>query len=506
MPFSALVVLLDRAEQRPEPVWLDCWLEPDYPNPATLDPATHSGVCSPCILHKESGEGDGQLRQFKHLFLTLTVSALALTAVPASAGVAVTTTRVSVNSAGASGNPCSGCSSNSAVSISATGRFVAFSDNAPNLVEGDRNFRYDVFVRDRVRGETTRVSVGSAGAEGNNDSAFPSISANGRFVAFLSLASNLVRGDRNHRADVFVRDIKRGETTRVGVSSTGEEANDGSIWLPAISDNGRFVAFFSRSTNLVPNDHNGLADFFVRDRKRGETTRVSVSSTGEEQTPGPGAEELGIVPAISHNGRFVAFFSASTNLVEGDHNGTDDIFVRDRKLGETTRVSVSSTGEEANGSSLFYPSISANGRFVAFTSYASNLVPGDANGAEDVFVRDRKRGVTTRIRESDKHRGVYSGIPSITDNGRFVAFESPAPDLVEGDRNDSIDVFLRDRKRAKTTLLSVSSEGTQGNSESSFPAISAHNGRFVAFSSLASSLVEGDRFNTADTFVRGPLR
>ncbi|HXF00107.1 MAG TPA: hypothetical protein VN458_07155 [Solirubrobacterales bacterium] len=447
------------------------------------------------------------MRRSKYLFVALTVSALALAAVPASAGVTVTTTRVSVNSAGASGNPCSGCSSNLPISISATGRFVAFSDNAPNLVEGDRNFRYDVYIHDRVRGETTRVSLSSTGAEANNDSFFPSISANGRFVAFASLASNLVPGDRNHRGDIFVRDRKRGTTTRVSVNSAGEEANDGSIWLPAISDNGRIVAFFSRSTNLVPDDHNGIADFFVRDLKRGETTRVSVSSAEEEQTRGSGAEELGIVPAISANGRFVAFFSASPNLVPNDHNDTDDIFVRDRKRGETTRVSVSSTGAEGNDTSLFYPSISANGRFVAFTSWASNLVAGDENGhAEDVFVRDRKRGVTTRIRESDVNRGLYSGIPSISDNGRFVAFESPAPDLVKGDRNHHVDVFVRDRKRAKTTLLSVSSEGTQGNSESSFPAISSANGHFVAFSSLASNLVGGDGFNTADTFVRGRQR
>jgi Tol biopolymer transport system component len=442
----------------------------------------------------------------KHLVLALAAMALALAAVPAWAGVAVTTTRVTVNSAGVPGNARPGDSSNLPISISATGRFVAFSSAHSNLVAGDGNYWDDVFVRDQKRGETTRVSVSSTGAVPNDFSAFPSLSANGRFVAFASLASNLVRGDTNRRGDVFVHDRKRGKTTRVSVNSAGVEANDGSIWLPAISDNGRFVAFFSRSTNLVPNDHNGIADFFVRDLKRSKTTRVSVSSAEEEQTRGGGAEQLGIVPAISHNGRFVAFFSASTNLVPNDHNGTDDIFVRDRKLGETIRVSVSSTGEEGNNSSLFYPSISANGRFVAFTSYASNLVPGDENGAEDVFVRDRKRGVTTRIRESDVDRGLYSGIPSITDNGRFVAFESPAPDLVKGDRNEAVDVFLHDRKRGKTTLLSVSSEGTQGNSESSFPAISAHNGRFVAFSSLASSLVEGDRFNTADTFVRGPLR
>jgi Tol biopolymer transport system component len=446
------------------------------------------------------------MMRFKYLFLALTASALALASVPASAGVAVTTTRVSVNSAGASGNPCSGCSSNLPISISATGRFVAFSDNAPSLVEGDRNFRYDVFVRDRVRGETTRVSVSSTGAEGNNDSFFPSISANGRFVAFASIASNLVRGDTNHRLDVFVHDRKRGETTRVSVNSAGVEANDGSVWLPAISDNGRVVAFESASTNLVPNDHNGVRDVFVRDLKRGQTTRVSVSSSGEELISGHGVEELGTVPALSANGRFVAFSSRGKNLVEGDRNDWDDIFVRDRKRGETTRVSISSSGAEGNASSLFYPSISANGRFVAFTSWASNLVPDDRqiSNEEDVFVRDRRRGETTRVR--DGSRGVYSGIPSITDNGRFVAFESASSDLVKGDLNHHTDVFLRDLKRGETTLLSVSSEGKQGNDESAFPAISAHNGRFVAFSSSASNLVAGDRFNTFDTFVRGPLR
>jgi Tol biopolymer transport system component len=442
------------------------------------------------------------MRRSKYLFLALTASALALAAVPGWAGVAVKTTRVSVNSAGADGNPCPGCSDNSAVSISASGRFVAFSDNAPNLVKDDGNYFFDIFVRDRKRGQTTRVSVSSAGAVPNNDSAFPSVSANGRFVAFLSLASNLVRGDRNHAADVFVYDRKRGQTTRASVSSTGAEANHGGFWLPALSANGRFVAFFSDSTNLVEGDRNDTDDIFVRDRKRGETTRVSVSSTGAEQNSGNGAEELGIKPAISDNGRFVAFFSTATNLVEGDRNDTDDIFVRDRKRGETTRVSVSSTGAEGNASSLFYPSISANGRFVAFTSYASNLVPGDENGHhEDVFVRDRKRGVTTRVRENNRTCCLYSGIPSISANGRFVAFEAPASDLVNGDRNDAVDVFLRDRKRGKTTLLSVSTEGEQGNSDSAFPALSA-NGRFVS----ASNLVEGDRFNTFDTFVRGPLR
>jgi Tol biopolymer transport system component len=443
----------------------------------------------------------------KHLFLALAASALALAAVPAWAGVAVTTMRVTVNSAGAPGNARPGDSSNLPISISATGRFVAFSSAHANLVAGDGNYWDDVFVRDRRLGETTRVSVSSAGAVPNDFSFFPAISANGRFVAFASIASNLVPGDTNHRLDVFVRDRVRGETTRVSVNSAGAEADDGSVWRPAISADGRFVAFESASTNLVPNDHNGIRDVFVRDRRRGQTTRVSVSSSGAEQISGNGAEELGTIPAISANGRFVAFSSRGKNLVEGDRNDTDDIFLRDRKRGETTRISVSSDGTEANDTSLFYPSISPNGRFVAFTSWASNLVPGDENGHyEDVFVRDRKRGETTRVRENNRSGSLYSGLPSISDNGRFVAFESPASDLVQGDRNGHVDVFLRDRKRGRTTLLSVSSKGKQGNDESSFPAISSANGRFVAFSSLASSLVAGDRHNTADTFVRGPLR
>jgi hypothetical protein len=177
------------------------------------------------------------MRRFKHLFLALTASALALAVVPAWAGVAVTTTRVSVNSAGgADGNPCPGCSDNSLVSISANGRFVAFSDNAPNLVKGDGNYSFDIFIRDRKRGETTRVSVSSAGAVPNSDSGFPSISANGRFVAFASLASNLVGGDTNHAPDIFVHDRKLGQTTRVSVSSAEAGGIDRNL-LPAISAN-----------------------------------------------------------------------------------------------------------------------------------------------------------------------------------------------------------------------------------------------------------------------------
>jgi Tol biopolymer transport system component len=235
-----------------------------------------------------------------------------------------------------------------------------------------------------VAGPTTRVSVNSAGEETNLGAARPSISANGRFVAFTSSASNLVPDDTNGQDDVFVHDRKTGVTTRVSVNSAGEEATGGG-----------FPIFGNSSTNLVPGDTNGTVDVFVHDRKTGGTTRVSVNSAGEEG--GRSSDS----PSISASGRFVAFQSFASNLVPEDTNGTIDVFVHDRKTGVTTRVSVDSAGGEGTGGvgpfGSFDPSISATGRFVAFDSFASNLVPGDTNEVTDAFVHDRKTGVTSRV-------------------------------------------------------------------------------------------------------------
>jgi Tol biopolymer transport system component len=295
-------------------------------------------------------------------------------AVPGWAATTPKTRRVSVSSAGAEGNNWSYYPS-----ISADGRFVAFSSDASNLVAGDGNGTSDVFVRDRATGKTRRVSVSSAGAEGNNASYDPSISADGRFVAFHSDASNLVAGDGNGTSDVFVRDRATGKTRRVSVSSAGAEGN-GDSYASSISADGRFVAFHSNASNLVAGDGNGTSDIFVHDRATGKTRRVSVSSAGAQ---GNGASYN---PSISADGRFVAFHSNASNLVAGDGNGTTDVFVHDRATGKTRRVSVSSAGAEGNGAS-YNPSISADGRFVAFESSASNLVAGDGNGTSDIFVR-----------------------------------------------------------------------------------------------------------------------
>src|SRR6476661_8118752 len=292
----------------------------------------------------------------------------------------MTITRVSVDSAG---NQANGFSN--AYSISANGRFVAFQSQASNLVPGDTNNQSDIFVRDLLTNTTTRVSVDSAGNPGNSPSNNSAISADGRFVAFQSYASNLVPGDTNNKNDIFVRDLSTNTTTRASVDSAGFQGNSDSL-LPSISADGRFVAFTSFASNRLPGDTNNRDNIFVRDLSTNTTTRVSVDSAG---TPG---NSDSFISAISADGRFVAFQSQASNLVPGDTNNFFNqakIFVRDLSTNTTTRVSVNSAAARGQyDDALFGPLISADGRFVAFSSGASNLVPGDTNNATDVFVSD----------------------------------------------------------------------------------------------------------------------
>jgi Tol biopolymer transport system component len=234
-------------------------------------------------------------------------------------------------------------------------------------------------------GTTTCVSVASDGSQGNDGSYSPSISADGRYVAFDSDASNLVSGDTNSESDVFVHDRQTGETTRVSVASDGEQGNEDS-WYPSISADGRHVAFGSSASNLVGGDTNSEYDVFVHDRQAGQTTRVSVASDGGQGNDR--SEEF----SISADGRYVVFDSAASNLVGCDTNDVWDIFVHDRQAGQTTRVSAASDGSQGNSDSGG-SSISADGRYVVFDSAASNLVGGDTNGNWDVFVHDRESEV-----------------------------------------------------------------------------------------------------------------
>jgi Tol biopolymer transport system component len=407
------------------------------------------------------------------------------------------TTRVSVATGGGQANFDS-----FDPSISADGRYVAFTSNATNLVSGDTNGDWDIFVHDRQTGQTTRVSVATGGGQANLASLDPSISADGRYVAFVSAATNLVSGDTNNFQDIFVHDRQTGQTTRVSVASDGTQAN-GHSYDPSISADGRYVAFASLASNLVSGDTNGAWDVFVHDRQTGETTRVSVASDGTQAI----GFFFGSSPSISADGRYVAFDSWATNLVSGDTNDKPDVFVHDRQTGQTTRVSVSSDGTQANNGAN-YPSISADGRYVAFESSSTNLVSGDTNSVTDIFVHDRQTGQTTRVSVSSDGTQANGGpgwsgkTSSISADGRYVAFHSYADNLVSGDTNSATDIFVHDRQTGVTTRVSIASDGTQANGFSSSPSISA-DGRYVAFMSGATNLVSGDTNNARDVFVHG---
>lgn len=409
------------------------------------------------------------------------------------------TMRVSVASDGTEGN---GPVDSDWGQVSADGRFVAFSSIASTLVAGDTNGAYDVFVHDRQTGATSRVSLSSTGAQTNHHSRHPVVSADGRYVAFWSDASNLVAGDTNSSADVFLHDRQTGQTSRLSVATDGSQGNNTSYY-PSISADGRFVSFSSMASNLVNGDTNANWDVFVHDRQTGHTSRVSVASDGAQ------GNNTSLFCSISADGRLVAFTSFASNLVAADSNGTADVFVRDRQTAQTTRVSVASGGTQANGQSL-EPAISGDGRIVAFSSFASNLVSSDTNAATDVFVHDRLTGETTRVSvASDGTEGLGSSSQpgadgrysvSLSADGRVVTFSSLASNLVPGDTNGTWDVFAHDRQTGQTTRVSVASDGTQGNATGFYSSISA-DGRVIAFGSLASNLVPADTNAKSDVFA-----
>ena len=378
--------------------------------------------------------------------------------------------------------------------FSADGRWVAFWSQAANLVPGDVNMWPDVFVRDRWSQETILVSVSDQGDQGNGISGGPTISFDGRLVAYQSSAQNLVPNDTNGEDDIFVRDRWLGTTERVSISSSGQEGNHDS-WEARICGNGRFVAFWSRASNLVANDMNGRPDIFRHDRQGGQTVRVNISSNGDE------ANGNSYYCSVSADGRFVAFESWATNLVPGDTNGTIDVFVHDTQTGLTSRVSVASGGRQGNfgGSD---PAISGEGRYVAFQSSSNDLVPGDTNNKPDIFVHDRQTLQTVRVNigPGGVQANSDSVQPSISADGRHVAFQSSATNLVPGG-SSGIQVFVHDLATATTTLVSASASGSTGNAASYRGAVSP-DGKAVAFESYATNLVPGDTNGWKDVFVR----
>ena len=389
--------------------------------------------------------------------------------------------------------------------ISGDGRWVVFESSSTWGLESPYDSWPGIFVRDRRTGATEIASVASDGTDGDSISYQPVISRNGRFVAFVSFSTNLVPGDTNNAVDVFVHDRWTGATEIASVASDGTLGNSSSgINNLGFSDDGRYVVFWSFASNLVPSDTNGREDVFVRDRQLGITERVSLTSSGGE------------IPSwsrgcsISGDGRFVAFASDADGIVPGDDDHAADIFVRDRLVGTTERVSISTTGQPGNARANDYrTAISADGRFVAFSTPASNFAPGDRNDTDDVFVRDRQLSITELVSVA-LTGGTGSGgsnNPAISADGRFVAFETDADDLVpiwDGD----VQVCVRDRSTGTTVLASVSHDGAPASGGAWFPSISA-DGRSILFGSETSHLVPDDVDVLGDVFVRdlagGPI-
>jgi Tol biopolymer transport system component len=394
------------------------------------------------------------------------------------------TVRISSDPAGGPGKGFSNFAA-----VNASGRYVTFNSSAANLVAGDTNGAGDVFLRDRVTGAMERVSVSSAGAQANGYSQGPAnLSRTGRYVVFMSAATNLVAHDTNGALDVFVRDRKARTTKRVSVSGTGAQAN-GHSFGASVSADGRFVAFSSFADNLVTGDRNGKRDVFVRDLKTGRTKLVSVRRDG---TRGDGDSTT---PVISDDGRYVAFLSTSTNFGTTNLSGGNDAYVKDLRTGALDLVSLNSEGKQfyAGPAEL---SMSGDGRFVAFTAF--ELVPFQPQ----VYVRDRKLKTTVvaSVGPDGSPSNGGSQRVSISSSGRFVAFTSGAHNL---DPNAPFfdNVYVRDLRAKTTTLAGRTSTGGYINGHQSEPAMSDGG---VAFRAEVPGIVTGgdDSANLFQVYFR----
>ncbi len=406
--------------------------------------------------------------------------------------------RISVNADGQGGN-----AKNEDPSISADGRYVVFSSLSSNFVDGDTNDNSDVFLRDTVDNTIERISIATDGTQGDGDSVRPTISADGKFVVFQSLASNLVADDTNALEDIFLRDLVNKTTVRVSVGPENVEAVGGGSFRPKVSADGNMVAFYSFAINLIGdgNDTNEVSDVFVRDVANSTTTRVTVSTAGVE------ANAPSRSPSISDDGFVVGFQSEASNLIDGvtDDDTTDDIFVRNLTNNTTTLVSVADGTTDVGGDGASEnPDLSADGNLVVFRSRANNLVTGDSFGLIDMFVRDIANAKTVRVNVDSSGAEATSGSafrPSISADGRFAVFLTSADNLVDNDTNELIDVFVHELQTGKTIRVNVNSAGQESNDHNIFfqPNISG-DGKYVVFLSSASNLVEGDVEMQTDIF------
>lgn len=382
--------------------------------------------------------------------------------------------------------------------LSEDGRHVLFVSTASNLVAGDHNGVEDLFLRDRQTGATRMVNVRADGRPGRSTTASSevagSVSADGRLVAFSSRQQDLVAGDSNQTADVFLHDTTTGSTVLL-VTGIGGAPADAGARHPSISASGRYVAFESASTNLLAGPAGSAPQVYLLDRDSNTLERISVTPGGQPATTG------GLLATVSDDGRYVAFLSESDDLVAGTgNNGVQQLYVRDRQLGQTRRLS-ERAGTPADGL-IRAAQIAGNGGSVVFQTDATNLIAGDGNLLDDVFVVPVLGGAIMRVSvatngsEADR----ASRNPTISRNGRRLSFDSAAV-LAVGGTLDGSQVYLRDLDAGTTVLASVNNGGANGNGEE-FDAWLSADGAVIAFNASSTNLVADDTNQFNDRFAR----
>ena len=401
------------------------------------------------------------------------------------------TSLISLNSAGAQANRDSYMPI-----VSRNGRVVVFYSDASNLVSGDNNSRRDVFLRDRATLTTEMISVASSGAPGNNDSYSLAVSTTGRFVVFMSDATTLVPLDTNAKRDIFLRDRSLGSTERISVSSSGVQSN-GWSYSADVSADGRFVVFANDGSNLDPTDFNGQPDVYVRDRTLGTTTLLTRGNTG--LAAAGVSDDVHCTPDF----RYISFTCSALDLLTPSllPYAYPQVYVYDSLTAVFTLETIDPQGGGGNADTL-YQSISDDGQMVAFTTRATDLVPGSPMGTADVFVRNRQTHTTSHVSVpvNGSNTNGLCGPVSISANGRYVAYDSVANNLFVGDTNGRSDIFVRDLATGTTTLASVSIWCGLGTEPSQSPSISA-DGRIVVFDSIAAQLIGADLNDYRDVFL-----
>ena len=382
------------------------------------------------------------------------------------------------------------------------GNLIVFSSHASNLIPGDTNGVSDIFLRNLSTNQTERISTGINNSQANNNSGYPSITPDGRYIVFQSYASNLVPGDTQmcyywsgalNCPDIFVYDRVNKTTSLVSKSSSGQQSNADNEF-PQISNDGRYIAFESTANNLVENDTNKSYDVFVHDLSTKQTKRVSIASDGTQ------ANDQSHLSSISNDGSLIAFGSLATNMVVNDTNNVRDVFVRDQINETTVRVNVADDGSQADSTQyITWGVMSSNGRFIFFVTDANNITGKYSKSC--LFVRDLEAKITTLL-------NITCAAPSspftplqISSDGQSVLFRSTLNGTDPQDNNSKDDVYLYNRITDKLTWVSKSFDNLQGNNYSLYGSMS-ENGQHVVFSSLASNLVQNDLNGSEDVFYR----